>query len=202
MANMLDTVLRPSKIATPAPIKIFKDKVEELKMTAEEATSPELGKARPSKSNPSKQKVESLPERVALLIPEATPLGDLEYIVRHASGKQLTEQQIAEVQHYARELMCPRGSSVYGGNDEDDYLYYLPDKKEIDVCREMMDNMGYSKLELGLSAMTKDHLADCLAYNNLNVSIFSFFFQFCRMFICSTYYLFVIIFLLGTYPQQ
>jgi hypothetical protein len=83
---------------------------------------------------------------------------------------------------------------VYGGNDEDDYLYYLPDNKEIDVCREMMDNMGYPKLELGLSAMPKDHLANCLAYNNLKVSIFYFFFQFCRMFIHSTYYLFVIIF--------
>jgi hypothetical protein len=30
-----------------------------------------------------------------------------------------------------------------------------------------MDNMGYPKLELGLSAMPKDHLANCLAYNNL-----------------------------------
>jgi hypothetical protein len=32
-----------------------------------------------------------------------------------------------------------------------------------------MDNMGYSKLELGLSLMSKDHLANCLAYNSLNV---------------------------------
>jgi hypothetical protein len=35
----------------------------------------------------------------------------------------------------------------------------------------MMDNMGYPKLELGLSAMTKDLLADSLAYNNLKVFI-------------------------------
>jgi hypothetical protein len=35
-----------------------------------------------------------------------------------------------------------------------------------------MDNMGYSKLELGLSAMPKDQLADCMAYNNLKVFIF------------------------------
>jgi hypothetical protein len=32
-----------------------------------------------------------------------------------------------------------------------------------------MDKMGYPKLELGLSAMPKDHLADYLAYNSLNV---------------------------------
>jgi hypothetical protein len=42
---------------------------------------------------------------------------------------------------------------VYEGDEEDDFLYCLPDNKEIDVCREMMDNMGYPKLELGLSLM-------------------------------------------------
>jgi hypothetical protein len=31
------------------------------------------------------------------------------------------------------------------------FLYCLPDNKEIDVCQEMMDNMGYPKLELRLS---------------------------------------------------
>jgi hypothetical protein len=63
--------------------------------------------------------------------------------------------------------MYPSGSLVYGGNDEDDYLYCLPDSVEIEVCHEMMDKMGYPKLELGLSAMPKDHHADYLAYNNL-----------------------------------
>jgi hypothetical protein len=58
---------------------------------------------------------------------------------------------------------------VYGGDEENDFLYCLPDSKEIDVCQEMMDNMGYPKLELGLSLMPKDHLADCLAYNSFKV---------------------------------
>jgi hypothetical protein len=35
-----------------------------------------------------------------------------------------------------------------------------------------MDNMGYSMLELGLSAMTKDQLADSLVYNSLRVCTF------------------------------
>jgi hypothetical protein len=35
-----------------------------------------------------------------------------------------------------------------------------------------MDNMGYSKLELGLFDMTKDQLADSLAYNSLKVCTF------------------------------
>jgi hypothetical protein len=35
-----------------------------------------------------------------------------------------------------------------------------------------MKNMGYPKLELGLSTMSKDDLADSLAYNILKVHIF------------------------------
>jgi hypothetical protein len=109
-----------------------------------------------------------------LPITEASSRDDLGYIVHHASGKRLSEEQIPEVQYYAKELKYPRGSLVYEGNDEDDFLYSLPDNKEINVCREMMDNMGYPKLELGLSAMTKDQLAHNLAYNNLKVCIFLF----------------------------
>jgi hypothetical protein len=103
---------------------------------------------------------------------ETAPPGNVNFIIRHASGKHLTKEQIAEVQHYAEDLRFPRGSLVYGGSNEDDYLYCLPDNKEIDVCREMMDNMGYSKLELGLSLISKDHLADCLAYNSLKVCVY------------------------------
>jgi hypothetical protein len=60
---------------------------------------------------------------------------------------------------------------VYGGDNDDDFLYCQPYGKEINVCREMMDHMGYPKLDLGVSAMTKDQLADSLAYNSLKVRI-------------------------------
>jgi hypothetical protein len=80
----------------------------------------------------------------------------LNYIVRHASGKQISVEQVAETQYYAKELKYLQGSVVYGGDNDDDFLYCLLDNKEINVCHEMMDNMVYPKLELGLSAMTKD----------------------------------------------
>jgi hypothetical protein len=99
------------------------------------------------------------------------PTEELDFIVRHASGKQLSEEQIAEARQYARDLMYPQGSLLYNGTDEDDFLYCLLDNKEIYVCREMMRNMGFSKLELGLSTMSKDELADSLAYNSLKVYI-------------------------------
>jgi hypothetical protein len=92
-----------------------------------------------------------------------------DYIVRHASGKKLSEEEIFEANHYARELKYPRGAVVFNGTNEDDFLYCLPDNKELSVCREMARSMGFPKLEAGLCTMTKDDLADSLAYNSLKV---------------------------------
>lgn len=68
----------------------------------------------------------------------------------------LTIEQIIEVQDYVIDLKYPSGLLVYGGNDEDDYLYYLPDNREHEVYRKMMDKLGYPKLECRLSAIPKD----------------------------------------------
>jgi hypothetical protein len=87
-------------------------------------------------------------------------------------GKKLSEEKIAEAKHYARELKYPKGSLVYNGTDEDDFLYCLPDNKEISVCREMARNIGFLTLEVGLSTMSKDDLADSLAYNSLKYICF------------------------------
>ena len=77
----------------------------------------------------------------------------------------------AEARQYARDLNYPQGSLIYNSTDEDDFLYCLLDNKEISVCWEMIRNMGFPKLELGLSTMLKDDLADSLAYNSLKVYI-------------------------------
>jgi hypothetical protein len=108
------------------------------------------------------------PKKVKSSTPEA-PSEDLDFIIRHASGKRLCEEEIAEAKHYALELKYPKGALVYNDIDEDDFLYCLPDNKEISVCREMAKNMGFPKLEVGLSAMSNDDLADSLAYNSLKV---------------------------------
>jgi hypothetical protein len=100
--------------------------------------------------------------------PEA-PSENPDYIIRHALGKRLSEEQIFEAKHYARELKYPKGALVFNGTDEDDFLYCLPDNKELSVCREMARSMGFPKIEVGLCAMTKDDLADSLAYNSLKV---------------------------------
>jgi hypothetical protein len=182
MASVLDAVLKPSKTTTLVPTKIFEGKVDELKMTSDEATLPDSAKVGPMETRPLEQACESLPKKITLPTPEPDSQGDFGYIIRHALGKQLSEQQVGKVQHYAKDLKYPRGSLVYGGNDKDDYLYCLSDNKEIDVCQELMDNMGYPKLELGLPAGLKGQLADCLAYNSLKV---------CTFYFCICYFMFL-----------
>jgi hypothetical protein len=51
----------------------------------------------------------------------------------------------------------------------EDFLYCLPDSKEISVCREMSKSFGFPILEDGLSVLSKNDLADSLAYNSLKV---------------------------------
>lgn len=68
----------------------------------------------------------------------------------------MTTEHIAEVQDYATDLKYPSSSLMYSGNYKDGYLYCIPDSRELEVCSEMMDKMGYPKLECGLSAMLKD----------------------------------------------
>jgi hypothetical protein len=108
------------------------------------------------------------PEKARSPIPEA-PSEDPDFIIRHASGKKLSEKEITEAKHYAWELKYLKGALVYNGTDEYGFLYCLLDNKEISVSREMARNMGFPKLEAGLSAMSKDDLADSVAYNSLKV---------------------------------
>jgi hypothetical protein len=58
---------------------------------------------------------------------------------------------------------------VFNDTDEDDFLYCIPDNKEISVCQEIAKSMGFPKLEEGLSVVSKDDLADSLAYNSIKV---------------------------------
>ena len=64
---------------------------------------------------------------------------------------------------------------IFNGSGEDDFLYCLPDSKEISVCREMARSFGFPTLEDGLSVLSKDELADSLAYDNLKVRKYTFY---------------------------
>jgi hypothetical protein len=49
------------------------------------------------------------------------------YILRHASGKKLTEKEKQEAQFYAQKLKYPKGALIFNGSREEDFLYCLPD---------------------------------------------------------------------------
>jgi hypothetical protein len=176
MASVLDAVMESTRASTPAP-------TEKVAKATTARTEAEAGPSVPTDAKPAEteQKAEQessdaglapekkdAPEKVKYPTPEASS-EDLDFIIRHASGKRLSEEEIAEAKHYARELKYSKGALVYNGTNEDDFLYCLPDNKEVSVCREMAKNMGFPKLEVGLCAMSKDDLADILAYNSLKV---------------------------------
>jgi hypothetical protein len=119
---------------------------------------------------------QNLPEKVAAPVPEALK-ESIEYIIRHASGKRLSIEEEREAQHNAQKLKYPKGALVFNGSGEEDFLYCLSDSKEISVCREMSRSFGFPTLEDGLSVLSKDELADGLAYNSIKVRKLTFVFK-------------------------
>jgi hypothetical protein len=175
MASVLDAVVETTRALTPAP----------MKKAAEAATAHTETEAGPSV--PAETKLAATEQRAEEESPDngvaleksvskeaksptsEAPSEGLDYFIRHASGKRLSEEEVFEAKHYARELKYPKGALVFNGTDEDDFLYCLPDNKEFSVCQDMAKSMGFPKLEAGLCAMTKADLADSLAYNSLKV---------------------------------
>jgi hypothetical protein len=153
MTSVLDTVMESVKASTPPSPEAPSGEGEILKKSdkigttqaVSEAGPSVVGEVRPSKTAPLTLEREDAPKKSKSPAPEA-PTEELEFIVRHASGKQLSEEQIVETRQYIKDLKYPQGSLVYNGNDEDDFLYCLLDNKEISVCREMMKNMGTRSL--------------------------------------------------------
>jgi hypothetical protein len=183
MANVLDVletvkalsstpsgkIAEASKMQTKAETKLAKIGA------AVSQASAEAGPSEPTEKKPSKieEKVaqeeaieQTLLEKVATPAPKALK-ESIEYIIRHASGKRLSKEEEREAQHNAQKLKYPKGALVFNGSGEEDFLYCLPDSKEISVCREMGRSLGFPTLEDGLSVLSNDELADSLAYNSI-----------------------------------
>jgi hypothetical protein len=193
MASVLD-VLESVKASSSIPSGKI---VEATKMQIKAETKPaKAGPSEPTEKKPSEieekaaeeEAIEqTLPEKVAAPAPEALK-ESIEYIICHASGKRLSKEEEREAQHYAQKLKYPKGALVFNGSREEDFLYCLPDSKEIYVCREMGRSFGFPTLEDGLSVLSKDELANSLAYNSIKVrkSIFVFKNELFHLFILNT----------------
>jgi hypothetical protein len=63
-------------------------------------------------------------------------------------------------------LKYPKGALVFNGSGEENF-HCLLDNKEISVYQEIGRSIEFPKLEYGLSILSKDELADSLAYNSI-----------------------------------
>jgi hypothetical protein len=166
MASVLDIVMESTKVLTPTSAEVPNLGENNMKETIEAVMTQvgtEAGPSVPAETGPTEvveKNIEARPsdatktsKESGFPAVEASSEG-LEFIVRHAVGKKLSEEQIVEAMQYAKDLKYPPGSLVFNGTDEDDFLYCLPDNKEISVCGEMAKNIRFLKLEVGLSAIS------------------------------------------------
>ena len=113
---MLDSVMETTKALTPVPMK----KVVEAVTAQAEA---EAGPSVPIETKPAapediaEQQTSDtgmavgrdMVEKAKSPAPEA-PAEDVDYIIRHASGKRLSKEEILEARHYAQKLKYLKGA--------------------------------------------------------------------------------------------
>jgi hypothetical protein len=175
MANVLDVLETIKSSSTPPKTAAAIPETTEISDTkaSEQETEAEAGSSEPAKIKSLKTEEEKITkptcaEEIGVIAPEASSKVR-DYIIRHASGKKLSEKEEQEAQRYAQKLKYPKGALIFNGSGEEDFLYCLPDSKEISVCREMSKSFGFPTLEDGLSVLSKNNLTDSLAYNSLKV---------------------------------
>jgi hypothetical protein len=115
MVGVLDAVMETTKALTPASTK-------KVAKVATAQTEAEAGPSVPTETKPaapedkSEQKSpnvgitagQDMTEKAKSPAPEA-PSEDIDYTIRHVLGKRLSEEEILEAKHYARELKYPKG---------------------------------------------------------------------------------------------
>jgi hypothetical protein len=126
MASVLDAVIETTKALTPAPEKKF---AEAATAEVEAEVVPLVSVEMKPAANDEGAKQESLGFGITTekeIAEEAKSPGpealseNLDFIIRHASGKRLSEGEIAEANHYAQKLKYPKGALVFNGTDKDD----------------------------------------------------------------------------------
>jgi hypothetical protein len=106
MASVLDAVMETTKALTHAPAKKVVEAGPSVPTEMKPATAED--KAEQESPNASMTARQDVTEKTKSPTPEVSS-EDLDYIIRHASGKRLSEEEILEAKHYARELKYPKG---------------------------------------------------------------------------------------------
>jgi hypothetical protein len=150
MASILDAVMETTKALTLATTKKAAEVINvQAGAEARSSVSIEMKAAAPEDKTEQQTSDtgmvvgQGITEEARSRAPEASS-EDADYIIRHASGKKLSKEEILEARHYAQRLKYPKGALVFNGTNEDDFLYCLPDNKEISICWEIAKSMGFS----------------------------------------------------------
>jgi hypothetical protein len=106
MASVLDAILESVNTSALASGKALSLQTKSARKVVVASVANAPAEAGPLEAAPIAIEKEGVPKKPKSPAPEA-PLKELEFIVRHASGKQISEEQVAEVQHYARDLKYP-----------------------------------------------------------------------------------------------
>jgi hypothetical protein len=116
MVIVLD-VLETIKSSSTTPKKTVETSEAETEIfdtkSPKQQTETEAGPSEPTKVKSLETEEEKmtepiLVEEISTVAPEASPKV-LDYMVRHASGKKLSEEEVFEANHYAKELKYPKG---------------------------------------------------------------------------------------------
>jgi hypothetical protein len=180
MANVLDVLETVKTLNSTPSRKIAEASKTQTKAETKQAeieaaviqADTEVGPLEPFETEPvvieEKAREQVAPERAEAPASEASK-ESIDYIICHASGKILSQAEKLEGLHYAQKFKYQKGALVFNGSGEEDFLYCLPDSKEISVCQEIGRSIRFPTLEDGLLDLSKDELADSLAYNNIKV---------------------------------
>jgi hypothetical protein len=120
MANVLDVVLETTKVLSlvlvkkvvPAETKSQAETETRQAEAAQVQAEAEAGPSVPTEIEPvvAKEKAteQIASKKVETLAPESSK-ESTEYIIRHASGKELSQEEMLEARHYAQKLKYPKG---------------------------------------------------------------------------------------------
>jgi hypothetical protein len=128
MVNVLDVLetIKSSSTTLKKTVETSEAKTEIFDTNApEQETEAEAGPSEPTKVKSLETEEEKmtgpiLVEEISAVAPEASPRV-LDYIVRHASGKKLSEKEKQEAQLYAQKLKYPKGALIFNGSGEEDF---------------------------------------------------------------------------------
>ncbi len=129
MVNVLD-VLETIKSLSTTPKKIVETSEVQIEASGAEASKhqseTEAGPSEPSKMKSleveeTETTEQILAEETGTAAPEAFSEA-FDYILRHASGKKLSEKEKQEAQFYAQKLKYPKGALIFNGSGEEDFF--------------------------------------------------------------------------------